>query len=88
MDIILHSYGCILETNLRLKYAMAWTKPPYSPLLVQPENPAQLEGKIYEMMGMALSGKWSAPQSQPLEAEIVEPVEAGSQKWVLVRLKF
>ncbi|KAG6570938.1 Heat shock protein 90-6, mitochondrial, partial [Cucurbita argyrosperma subsp. sororia] len=45
-----------------------------------PENPAQLGGKIYEMMGMALSGKWSAPQSQPLEAEIVEPVEAGSQK--------
>ncbi|XP_022947514.1 heat shock protein 90-6, mitochondrial [Cucurbita moschata] len=53
-----------------------------------PDNPAQLGGKIYEMMGMALSGKWSGPsgfhnqgaQSQPLEAEVVEPVEAGSQK--------
>jgi heat shock protein beta len=28
---------------------------------MQPENPAQLGGKIYEMMGMALSGKWSTP---------------------------
>ncbi|KAJ8748617.1 hypothetical protein K2173_007607 [Erythroxylum novogranatense] len=50
-----------------------------------PENPAQLGGKIYEMMGMALSGKWSGPtasiqhsvSSQPrvsetLEAEVVE----------------
>ncbi|KAK3184508.1 hypothetical protein Dsin_031794 [Dipteronia sinensis] len=58
-----------------------------------PENPAQLGGKIYEMMGMALSGKWSAPTPtrefhhstpQPqtpetLEAEVVEPVEAGGQ---------
>jgi heat shock protein beta len=38
---------------------------------VQPDNPAQLGGKIYEMMGMALSGKWSSPnqfesiQNQP-----------------------
>lgn len=53
-------------------------------MFVQPENPAQLGGKIYEMMGMALSGKWYVPQpqsqSQPLEAEVVEPVEAGNQK--------
>lgn len=51
---------------------------------MQPENPAQLGGKIYEMMGLALSGKWLSPaefqpsvaaQSQaPVEAEIVEPV--------------
>lgn len=59
-----------------------------------PENPAQLGGKIYEMMSTALSGKWSraveveppvvgqANSSEPLEAEVVEsePVEAGSQK--------
>lgn len=56
-----------------------------------PDNPAQLGGKIYEMMSMALSGKWSVPTEvqQPatqhpipetLEAEVVEPVEAGSQK--------
>ncbi|KAK9283759.1 hypothetical protein L1049_012010 [Liquidambar formosana] len=56
-----------------------------------PENPAQLGGKIYEMMGMALSGKWLTPTEvqqpvfQPhnpetLEAEVVEPVSAGGQK--------
>lgn len=26
-----------------------------------PENPAELGGKIYEMMGMAISGKWGTP---------------------------
>ncbi|XP_044503806.1 heat shock protein 90-6, mitochondrial-like [Mangifera indica] len=57
-----------------------------------PENPAQLGGKIYEMLGVALSGKWSVSTSevqqsatQPqtpetLEAEVVEPVEVGGQK--------
>ena len=53
---------------------------------MQPENPAQLGGKIYEMMGMALSGKWTssdawnqaphaaaAPNTQTFEAEVVEP---------------
>jgi heat shock protein beta len=59
---------------------------------MQPENPAQLGGKIYEMMGMALSGKWSTPveaynnpgassnNTYTIEAEVVEPVEAGSKK--------
>lgn len=57
---------------------------------MQPDNPAQLGGKIYEMMGMALTGKWSTPGqfqstvNQPhtpeiVEAEVVEP--AGGQKW-------
>ncbi|EEF30688.1 heat shock protein 90-6, mitochondrial [Ricinus communis] len=59
-----------------------------------PDNPAQLGGKIYEMMGMAISGKWantaefhypasSQPQNhsaETLEAEVVEPVEYGSKK--------
>ncbi|KAK7386044.1 hypothetical protein VNO78_32105 [Psophocarpus tetragonolobus] len=56
-----------------------------------PDNPAQLGGKIYEMMGMALTGKWSTPGqfqssvTQPhtpetVEAEVVEPTEAGGQK--------
>ncbi|KAJ0111859.1 hypothetical protein Patl1_01857 [Pistacia atlantica] len=57
-----------------------------------PENPAQLGGKIYEMLGMALSGKWSVstPEvqqsaAQPrtpetLEAEVVEPFEVGGRK--------
>jgi heat shock protein beta len=58
---------------------------------VQPDNSAQLGGKIYEMMGMALSGKWSSPnqfesiQNQPhvletVEAVLVEPMESGNQK--------
>lgn len=58
---------------------------------MQPDNPAQLGGKIYEMMGMALTGKWSTPGqfqstvNQPhtpeiVEAEVVEPTEAGGQK--------
>ena len=58
---------------------------------MQPENPAQLGGKIYEMMDIALSGKWSTPievqqpgavsnSTETVEAEVVEPVEAGSQK--------
>lgn len=57
---------------------------------MQPESPAQLGGKIYEMMTMALTDKWATPGSEfiqpPLatntpspgtaEAEIVEPAEA------------
>ncbi|XP_026438292.1 heat shock protein 90-6, mitochondrial-like isoform X1 [Papaver somniferum] len=56
-----------------------------------PENPAELGGKIYEMMGMALSGKWSPAieaevikqsnmingSEAAIEAEVV-PVEAGT----------
>ncbi|GAA0143704.1 Hsp90 family chaperone [Lithospermum erythrorhizon] len=64
-----------------------------------PENPSQLGGKIYEMMSMALSGKWEAssandyqhqygqlhqqvPHQVPetVEAEVVEPVQAGFPK--------
>lgn len=61
--------------------------------LLQPENPAQLGGKIYEMMNFALAGKWGTGgghqqqlNQQPhvipetVEAEIVEPAEAGGQK--------
>ncbi|XP_061361131.1 heat shock protein 90-6, mitochondrial isoform X1 [Gastrolobium bilobum] len=55
-----------------------------------PDNPAELGGKIYEMMG-TFTGKWSTTDqfqstgSQPhvpetVEAEVVEPTEAGSQK--------
>ncbi|XP_059282275.1 heat shock protein 90-6, mitochondrial [Lycium ferocissimum] len=57
-----------------------------------PENPAQLGGKIYEMMNFALAGKWGTaggyqPQvnqqshiPETVEAEVVEPAEAGGQK--------
>ncbi|MCI33968.1 heat-shock protein, partial [Trifolium medium] len=51
------------------------------------DNPVQIGGKIYEMVGMALGVKWSSPsqfestQTQPhipetIEAEVVEPTEA------------
>lgn len=58
-----------------------------------PENPAELGGKIYEMMNLALSARWGtsspgfeqqvtsqshAPRTP--EAEIVESAEAGGQK--------
>ncbi|KAI4325057.1 hypothetical protein MLD38_030485 [Melastoma candidum] len=57
-----------------------------------PENPAELGGKIYEMMGVALSGKWSAatqydptghqhtstgPFQTPGTVEVAEVVEPG-----------
>ncbi|KAL0320074.1 UNVERIFIED_CONTAM: Heat shock protein 90-6, mitochondrial [Sesamum radiatum] len=58
-----------------------------------PESPAQLGGKIYEMMNMALLSKWGTsadgfqqqvnPTSyvpETVEAEVVEPAEAGSKK--------
>lgn len=60
--------------------------------LLQPENPAQLGGKIYEMMNFALAGKWGTVgkyqqqvSQQPhipetVEAEVVEPAEVGGQK--------
>lgn len=63
---------------------------------LQPENPSELGGKIYGMMGMALSGKWAGPSIDvqhpeaseqgrtgnvdTMEAEVVEPVEIGSRK--------
>ncbi|KAL6842169.1 hypothetical protein ACP4OV_028148 [Aristida adscensionis] len=60
-----------------------------------PDNPAELSGKIYEMMSSAIAGKWASQAAQPAtptqqyaesahseppEAEVVEPVEAGQQK--------
>ncbi|KAI5683125.1 hypothetical protein M9H77_04353 [Catharanthus roseus] len=58
-----------------------------------PENPAQLGGRIYEMMNLALSAKLGtsfggfdqqataqAHAPETVEAEIVEPAESGGQK--------
>ncbi|XP_057796689.1 LOW QUALITY PROTEIN: heat shock protein 90-6, mitochondrial [Salvia miltiorrhiza] len=57
-----------------------------------PESPAELGGKIYEMMNMALLGKWGSSPShtqqqvdatsvpETVEAEVVEPAEATAQK--------
>ncbi|XP_017258585.1 heat shock protein 90-6, mitochondrial isoform X2 [Daucus carota subsp. sativus] len=54
-----------------------------------PEKPAELGGKIYEMMDMALSGKWGSDRTRinefqqeaatnpgTAEAEVIEPAEA------------
>ncbi|KAI3457728.1 hypothetical protein Pfo_014391 [Paulownia fortunei] len=56
-----------------------------------PESPAQLGGKNYEMMKIALLGKWGMsadgfqqhvnPTLETVEAEVVEPAEAGGRKY-------
>lgn len=35
--------------------------------VLQPDNPTDLSGKIYEMMGTALSAQWSAPAAEAVE---------------------
>jgi heat shock protein 90kDa beta len=49
-------------------------------MMLQPDNPAELSGKIYEMMSSAIAGKWSTQsQAQPAspspqhDAPAVEP---------------
>lgn len=41
-----------------------------SPQIMQPDSPAELGNKIYEMMAMALGGRWG--RSEGDEAETVE----------------
>lgn len=41
-----------------------------------PENPAELGGKIYEMMAMALGGRWKNTTSERVESGEVEPSPA------------
>ena len=48
--------------------------------MLQPDNPAELSGKIYEMMSSAIAGKWStqsqvqpASPSPQYDAPVVEP---------------
>ncbi|WOL09230.1 heat shock protein 90-6, mitochondrial [Canna indica] len=53
-----------------------------------PDNPSELGNKIYEMMGTAFAGKWTAEpayvqsetisdpaSTEPIEAEVVQPIE-------------
>lgn len=59
---------------------------------MQPESPAQLGGKIYEMMNLALLGKWDSSADafqhpamatsipETVEAEVIDPAEAGGKK--------
>ncbi|KAL8256134.1 hypothetical protein R6Q59_031201 [Mikania micrantha] len=56
---------------------------------MQPDNPAELGGKIYEMMAVALGGKWgrveesedsATDSSEPTgETEVVEPSEVRTE---------
>lgn len=41
-----------------------------------PENPAELGGKIYEMMAMALGGRWRSEESESAEFEPSKSLEA------------
>lgn len=59
---------------------------------MQPEDPAELAGNLHELMQMVIEGRSFFPDSnvqhkgahhtnpETLEAEVVEPVEAGRQK--------
>lgn len=60
--------------------------------MVQPDSPAELGGKIYEMMAIALGGRWgrldeeeadSESKSEPPEAEVVEPSEVQAESEVV-----
>ncbi|CDY28017.1 BnaC05g44190D [Brassica napus] len=94
---IIKSINAAYKSNLNDEDAMGAIDLMYDAALVSSgfttENPAELGGKIYEMMGIALSGKWSSSEVQPqqqhmahshnaelLEAEVVEPVEVDGKK--------
>lgn len=60
--------------------------------MVQPDSPAELGGKIYEMMGIALERRWgrldeeeadSESKSEPSKAEVVEPSEVQAESEVV-----
>lgn len=41
--------------------------------VIQPESPAELGGKIYEMMTMALGGRWGRLETE--EAEVIASMD-------------
>lgn len=41
--------------------------------VIQPESPAELGGKIYEMMTMALGGRWGRLETE--EAEVIASID-------------
>lgn len=64
--------------------------------MVQPDSPAELGGKIYEMMAIALGGRWgrldegepdseskSEASFEDSEAEVVEPSEVQAESEVV-----
>jgi heat shock protein 90kDa beta len=48
--------------------------------IVQPESPAELGGKIYEMMATALGGRWGRSESDREEAKALASVEGDSSE--------
>ena len=44
---------------------------------VQPESPAELGGKIYEMMAIALGGRWGRSDTEEAEATTTGEASAG-----------
>ena len=51
----------------------------------QPDSPAELGAKIYEMISMALGGRWGRAEveGETEEAEVVEKDAAESEKQVI-----
>lgn len=48
---------------------------------MQPESPSQLGGKIYEMMSMALSNKWTTQQPAfDMHSSVTQEAEAVTQE--------
>jgi heat shock protein beta len=59
--------------------------------MLQPDSPAELGGKIYEMMAMALGGRWGrsdgdeaaeesdANASEASEPQVIEPSEVRTE---------
>ena len=46
--------------------------------VIQPDSPAELGGKIYEMMTMALGGRWGRLETE--EAEVTTSIDADSSE--------
>jgi len=46
--------------------------------VIQPDSPAELGGKIYEMMTMALGGRWGRLETE--EAEVTTILDADSSE--------
>jgi len=46
--------------------------------VTQPDSPAELGGKIYEMMTMALGGRWGRLDTE--EAEVATSIDADSSE--------
>lgn len=48
-------------------------------LMMQPDSPAELGNKIYEMMEMALGGRWGRSEEEEAEAEADTPEDGAEE---------